>query len=107
MLIKNDISRYVYTVTRNMKTLISFMKRTVAEKHILFGAKFQFAIVIGTKVWPACAPKHFEKSIIRVLMQQQFNGCFHAKNTCGKTINEKACSGECIVPKPKGDRRMS
>jgi hypothetical protein len=37
--IKDNIARDVYTVRRNMETLVSFMKRTVAKKHTFFRPK--------------------------------------------------------------------
>jgi hypothetical protein len=37
--IKDNIARDVHTVRRNMKTLVSFMKRTVAKEHTFFRSK--------------------------------------------------------------------
>jgi hypothetical protein len=37
--IKDNIARDVYTVRRNMETLVSFMKGTVAKKHTFFRPK--------------------------------------------------------------------
>jgi hypothetical protein len=105
-LIKHDIPRYVDTISRNMKTFVTFMKGTIAKKDTLFGPKFQLAFIIWAQMRPASTTKHFKESIVRLFIQEKFNRSFHVKNTCGSTVDEKACSGESITPKPKGNRCM-
>jgi hypothetical protein len=46
MLIKHDIPRYVEMISGNMKTTITFMKGTIANKYTLLGPKFQFVFVV-------------------------------------------------------------
>ena len=47
LLIKYNIPRYVDTISGNMKTLIAFVKRTIAKKDTLFGPKFELTFVVG------------------------------------------------------------
>ena len=77
MLIKYDIPRYIDTISGNMKTFISFMKRTIAKKDTLFGPKFQLAFIIWTKMRPASTPKHFKESIVGLFIKEKFNGSLH------------------------------
>ena len=83
-----------------MKTLVPFMKRTITKKHTLFRPKLQFALVIWAKMWPTRTPKDLEKRIIRNFIQQEFKWCFHLTESCRESVNEKACGGKRITPKP-------
>jgi hypothetical protein len=89
-----------------MKTLVTLMHGTVAKKHTFFRAKLELATVIGTKMWPACTPKNFEKAIVRWLMEEKLNGRLHTKKACGQAIDEITRSGESVAPKAKGHRSM-
>ena len=77
MLIKNDIPRYIDTISGNMKTFVAFVKRTIAKKDTLFGPKFQLMFIVWAKVRPASTPKHFKKSVVRLFIKKQFNGSLH------------------------------
>jgi hypothetical protein len=39
-LIKDNVARDIYTTTRDVKALVTFVKTTIAKKGTLFGAKF-------------------------------------------------------------------
>ena len=106
MLIKHNIPRYVDVISGNMKTFVTFMKATVAQKDTLFGPKFQLAFVIGPKMRPTSTPKYFKTGIVRLFIKEKFNGSLHVKNTCGSTIDKKACSGKSITPKPERNQCM-
>ena len=89
-----------------MKTLVPFMKRTITKKHALFRPNLQLALVIWTKMRPTRTPKDLEKSIIRSFIQQELKWCFHLTESCRESVNEKACGGKCITPKPERDGGM-
>jgi hypothetical protein len=101
MLIKHDISRYIETISGNMKTMITFMKRTIAKKNTPFGPKFQFTFVVWAYMRPASTPKHLKEGIIRLFMKKKFNRNLYVENTSGSTVDEKTDSGEGITPKQK------
>jgi hypothetical protein len=67
--IKDDITGDVDTIGWDVETLVPFMHGTIAEEDTLFGTKLQFATVVGTKVWPTCTAKHFEKGIVWRFME--------------------------------------
>jgi hypothetical protein len=77
MLIKHYIPRDIDSIGRNMKTFVTFMKRTIAKKDTLFGPKFQLAFIIWAKMRPASTTKHFKESIVRLFIQEEFNGSLH------------------------------
>jgi cytochrome c oxidase assembly protein Cox11 len=62
--IENNIPGYIYTVCRNMKTLVTFVKRAISQKNTLFRSKLKFAIIVWAKVWPASTAKHFKKCVV-------------------------------------------
>ena len=64
-LIKNNVLRYVDSISLDMETLVAFMERTIPQEHTLFGAKLKFAIIIRTKMRPAGTPEHLKKGIVR------------------------------------------
>jgi hypothetical protein len=94
-------------VSRDMKTLVTFVERAIAKKHTLFRAELQFVTIIGTKVWPARAAKDLQKSVVRNFLKEKLKRCFHIENTSGKPIYQEASCGKSITPKPKGNRCMS
>jgi hypothetical protein len=51
----------------------------VTKKHTFFEAKLELAIIIGTKVWPAGTPKHFEEVVIRWRLKHELNRGLHKK----------------------------
>jgi hypothetical protein len=67
--IKDDITGNVDTIGWDVETLVPFMHGTIAEEDTLFGAKLQFATVVGTKMGPTCTAKHFEKGIVWRFME--------------------------------------
>ena len=69
-LVKHNITRDVDTVGWNMKTLVPFVKRAIPKKYTKFGPKLELALIIRTKMRPACTTKNFEKSIIWNLIKQ-------------------------------------
>jgi hypothetical protein len=88
MLIKHDIPRYIYTISGNMKTMITFMKGTIAKKDTLFGPKFQFPFVVWACMRPTHTPKHLKEGIIRLFIEKKFNRSLHIENTSGSTVDE-------------------
>ena len=106
MLIKHDVPRYIDTISGNMKTFVTFMKRAIAKKNTLLGTKLELTLVIWTEMGPASTPKHLEKGVVRLFIKENFNGSLHIQNTSGSTIDEKTCSGESITPKTKRNRCM-
>ena len=101
MLIKHDIPGYVDTIGGNMKTFVPFMKRAIAQKNTLFGAKLKLVLVVRAEMWPASAPKDLKKGIIRLFIKENLNGSLHIQDTSGSTVYEKTCSGESITPESK------
>ena len=61
MLIKHDIPRYIDTISGNMKTFVTFMKRAIANKNTLLRTKLKLVLIIWTKMRPASTPKYLEK----------------------------------------------
>ena len=106
MLIKHDVPRYIDTISGNMKTFVTFMKRAITKKNTLLGTKLELTLVIWTEMGPASTPKHLEKGVVRLFIKENFNGSLHIQNTSGSTIDEKTCSGESITPKTKRNRCM-
>ena len=64
-LIKDDISRYINSIGWNMKTFVSLMKRTIAQKHTLLRPKLKLMVVVWSKVRRAGTPKNLKKGVIR------------------------------------------
>jgi hypothetical protein len=56
--IKNDITRDINTPRSDIKTFVAFMNGTIANKNTLLRSEREFGAVIGTQVWPTCAPKN-------------------------------------------------
>ena len=98
VLIKNNIPRYVDTIRRNMKTFVSLMKRAIAQKHTLLRAKIKLMIIIGSKVWPASAPKHLKKGIAMCFIKKSLKRCFHLNGATRKPADKKTSSSESIIP---------
>ena len=77
MLIKHDVPRYIDTISGNMKTFLTFMKRAIAKKNTLLRTKLKLALVIWTKMRPASTPKYLAKGIIRLFIKENLNGSLH------------------------------
>ena len=77
MLIKHDVPRYIDTISGNMKTFVTFMKRAIAKENTLLRTKLKLALVIWTKMRPASTPKDLEKGIIRLFIKENLNGSLH------------------------------
>ena len=77
MLIKHDVPRYIDTISGNMKTFVTFMKRAIAKKNTLLRTKLKLALIIWTKMRPASTPKYLEKGIIRLFIKENLNGSLH------------------------------
>jgi len=70
MLIKDDISRYIYATSGYIKALEAFMKITIPKKNTLLRTESKFMGIIGTKIWPTCATKRAERVIINLLLEK-------------------------------------
>ena len=90
MLIKDDVPRYIDTICGNMKTFVTFMKRAIAKKDTLLGAKLGLALVIWMEMRPASTPKNLEEGVIRLYIKENFNGSLHVQNMSGSTVDKKA-----------------
>ena len=77
MLIKHNIPRDVDTISENMKTFVSFMKRAITKKNTLLGTKLELTLVIWTEMGPSSTPKHLEKGVVRLFIKENFNGSLH------------------------------
>ena len=106
MLIKHNMPRDVGTISGNMKTFVSFMKRAITKKNTLLGTKLELTLIIWTEMGPSSTPKHLEKGVVRLFIKENFNGRLHIQNTSRSTVDERACSDERITPKPKRNRCM-
>jgi hypothetical protein len=69
MLIKDDISRYIYATSGYIKALEAFMK-IIPKKNTLLRTESKFMGIIGTKIWPTCATKRAERGIINLLLEK-------------------------------------
>jgi hypothetical protein len=49
-LVKNNITGNIYMIRISIKTLISFMKRAIAEEDTFFGTKGQFVFIVGAEI---------------------------------------------------------
>ena len=63
--IKNNITRDVDTISRNMETFVTFVRRTVTKEDTFFGPKLEFTLIVWTKMGLARTTKKLEESIIR------------------------------------------
>ena len=106
MLIKHDIPRYIDTISGNMKTFVTFMKRAIAKKDTLFGAKLELALVIWTEVRPASTPKNPERGIIGLNTKHAEQGRVFVENRSGHMVDEITCRKKGIIPKPEWERRV-
>jgi hypothetical protein len=59
------------------------VKRTIAEKNALLGAKRKFALVVGAKIRPASAAKNAKRCIIGFDIEKFFRGCSKVENFGG------------------------
>ena len=63
--IKNNVTRNIHAIGRNVETLITFVYGAIAEEHTVFGAELKLALVVGTEMRPTRTTEHFKESIIR------------------------------------------
>ena len=68
VLIKDNITRYVNTISWHMEALVAFMERTIPKEHAFFRPKLKFSTIIWAKMRPTRTPKNLKKGIIRNLM---------------------------------------
>ena len=61
MLIKHDIPRYIDTISADMKTFVSFMKRAITKKDTLLGTKLELTLVIWTEMGQQAHPNTLKK----------------------------------------------
>ena len=55
----------IYASTGNFKTLVSFVKITIAKENTLSGTEFKFVSVVWAKIGVACTPKDFEIVVVK------------------------------------------
>jgi hypothetical protein len=48
-----------------MKTFVTFMTKTVAQKNTLKRTGLKFIGIVRTKIWPTSTPENFEKRVVR------------------------------------------
>jgi hypothetical protein len=85
--IEDNISRNKDSIRRNMKTLVTFVLRTITKEDTLFGTKLKFVPIVWANMRPTGTAKHLEKSVVRRLLKKLLNGSFHVKYTSGQTID--------------------
>jgi hypothetical protein len=87
-LIKNNITRYIDTTRRDIKTSVSFRKRTVPKEHTLFGPEIYLMFIIRLKIRPVGTPKDAQKRVITRITKKKFHGSFWLNNLARKTIDQ-------------------
>jgi hypothetical protein len=80
-----------------MKTLVSFMKRTVAQKHTLLRSKLKFMIIIWTKMRPTRTAKHLKKGVVRCFFEKTLKRSFHIDGATRKPVDEETGSSKSIA----------
>ena len=89
-----------------MKTLVTFVERTVPKKHTLFRSILKFMLIVRTKMRPTRTAEHFEEGVIWSFIKQHFEWRLHVKASCGNPVYQKTGSNKSIAPEPKRDRGM-
>ena len=97
--VEHNITRYINTPHRHIKTLDVFVLCTVTEEHILFGMKHEFVRIIGAKIRPTCTAKNTKSSVVRCDMQETFGGGFILDDTTRPHINEMDSGKKCFISK--------
>ena len=69
ILIENDISGYIDTTSRYIKTFKTFVKIAVPKKSTLLRPVLKFVIVIGSKIGPLSTPENSKDRIIGFFME--------------------------------------
>jgi hypothetical protein len=85
--IEDNISRNKDSIRTNMKTLVTFVFRTISMEDTLFGTKLKFVLIVWANVRPTSTAKHLEKSVVRRLLKKLLNGSFHVKYTSRQAID--------------------
>jgi hypothetical protein len=61
MFVKNNISRDINPIRRNVETLITLVQRAIARKNTFFGSEIKLImIVLLMNMRPTCTPKHLK-----------------------------------------------
>jgi hypothetical protein len=55
--IENNITGYINSTSRDIKTFYSFVKRTISKEDTAHGAESKFACVVRTKIGPTGTTK--------------------------------------------------
>jgi hypothetical protein len=105
-LVKNNITRDIHSVGRNMETLVAFMDRTITKEDTLFRTELKLATITWAEMRPACTTKDFEKSIIRRLSKEALKRSLHINDTARQAINEETRCGKSITPEEIRRRGM-
>jgi hypothetical protein len=63
--IKDYITTYINSSSRNIQALKAFMKRAISMKDTPLRTKFQFSRVEGSNIRPTGTPKHSKRRVIR------------------------------------------
>jgi hypothetical protein len=106
LLIKYHIARYINASSGPVKALVSFVFGTISKKSTLSRAEGEFMVVIRAQIWPACAPKRAQESVVGLLIEEAGDRCRVLKSFGGHSVNEVTCSEKGFVPITNWERRM-